>query len=157
MKNLPPLFYHVDAMFISAMRRWGFLFLRVSLGAVFLWFGMLKLFGVSPVAQLVQSTYYFLPGQWLMITLGEVEVLIGICLISGIMLRLALGLLWIQMAGTFASFFLNPSLFFMHGNILLLTTEGEFIVKNLVLLSGGIVLGGYAVKPLSAAGRQANP
>ena len=154
MKNLPPLFYHVDAMFISAMRQWGFLFLRVSLGAVFLWFGMLKLFGVSPVAQLVQSTYYFLPGQWLMITLGEVEVLIGICLISGIMLRLALGLLWIQMAGTFASFFLNPSLFFMHGNILLLTTEGEFIVKNLVLLSGGIVLGGYAVKPLSAVGEQ---
>lgn len=148
MKNLLPIFYHLDTLFTSAMRRWGHLSLRVSLGIIFLWFGALKIFGISPVAELVQRTYYFLPSQWLVVTLGEVEVLIGACLISGILLRVALGLLWIQMAGTFLSFFLAPQLFFMQGNIFLLTMEGEFIIKNLVLISAGIVIGGYTVKPL---------
>ncbi len=148
MKNFPSIFYNLDAMVTSAMRRWGHGFLRVSLGIVFLWFGALKIFGVSPVAEMVQRTYYFLPGQWLVVTLGEGEVFIGVCLISGILLRVALGLLWIQMAGTFLSFFLAPQLFFMQGNIFFLTTEGEFIIKNLVLISAGIVIGGYTVKPL---------
>lgn len=150
MKNLLPVFYNFDAMLTSIMRRWGHLFLRISLGIIFLWFGALKIFGVSPVAELVQQTYYFLPGSWLMITLGELEVLIGVCLISGILLRIALGLLLIQMIGTFASFFFAPQFFFTHQNILLLTTEGEFIIKNLVLISAAIVLGGYTVKPLGS-------
>ena len=45
------------------------------------------------------------------------------------------------MLGTFLVFLLLPDLTFQDGNPLLLTTEGEFVLKNLVLLSAGLVVG----------------
>ncbi len=128
------------------MHRWAIPFLRIALGIIFLWFGALKIFGVSPVAELVAKTYYFLPTKDFLFILGIWEVSIGLGLIFKIALRVTLALLWLQMAGTLMSFFLMPTLFFNNGNILLLTAEGEFVVKNLVLIAAGLVIGGYEVK-----------
>ena len=129
------------------MNRWGIPILRFALGIVFLWFGSLKIFNVSPVAGLIAGTYSFLPLQTFMAVLGVWEVIIGIGLIFKLSLRITLAFLWIQMAGTLFSLILNPSIFFQGGNLLLLTTEGEFVVKNLVLIAAGIVIGGYEVLP----------
>ena len=73
--------------------------------------------------------------------LGAVEVFIGLCLLSGRLIRIALPLLVLQMIGTFLVLVLLPDVAFRDGNPLLLTVEGEFVVKNLVLLSGALVVG----------------
>ena len=46
-----------------------------------------------------------------------------------------------QMAGTFLVLVVKPNVAFQGANPLLLTTEGELVVKNLVLTSGGLVVG----------------
>lgn len=136
-----------DRTFIRFMHSSGIPFLRVALGIVFLWFGSLKLFNVSPVEDLIAQTYFFFPTDAFMMVLGAWEVLIGIGLLFKLSLRVTLAFLWIQMAGTILSPLLDPKIFFQSGNLLLLTTEGEFVVKNLVLIAAGIVIGGYEVEP----------
>ena len=139
-----------DSIFIPAMAAHGVMLLRIALGIVFFWFGALKVLGVSPVGELVAHTYGFLPAQPFLMFLGVWEIAIGIGLIFKIALRLSLGLLWLQMAGTFLAPALSPTIFFNHHNFFLLTTEGEFVIKNLVLVTAGIVIGGREVEPRSS-------
>jgi len=56
-------------------------------------------------------------------------------------LRLTLALFWLQMAGTFLSLIILPGRAFQDGNPLLLAVTGEFIIKNLVLIAAGLVIG----------------
>lgn len=134
-----------DKIFILEMRRWGITLLRISLGVVFFWFGTLKLLRVSPVVSLIQQTYFFFPQAEFILILGLLEIAIGLGLIFKLWLRVTLALLWLQMAGTFFSFLLSPEIFFINNNFLLLTLEGEFVVKNLVLVVAAVVVGGYEV------------
>src|SRR2546422_2642951 len=150
----PAWFSTLDKVLISEMHRWGIPLLRIALGGVFVWFGALKLFGVSPVKELVQTTYSFLPEPALLTVLGIWEVLVGIGLIFKLALRFTLALLWLQMAGTFAAALLKPSIFFRGANVFLLTTEGESIIKNFVLVASGIVIGGFEVRPRRLADEQ---
>ncbi|MGA3132884.1 MAG: DoxX family membrane protein [Terracidiphilus sp.] len=132
----------------SELRKWGVIPLRVTLGAVFLWFGVLKIAGVSPVVSMIQTAFPFMPEPYFIQGLGAVEVLIGLGLTSGIALRLALPLFLFQMGGTFIAPLMAPSLFFAKGNLLMLTSDGEFVVKNLVLVTAGLVVAAYELKPL---------
>ncbi len=122
------------------LREWGITALRVALGVVFLWFGALKIAGVSPVAGMVHTAFPFMPEPYFFVALGIVEMLIGIGLITRIALRATLIVFLIQMAGTMTAPLLAPSLFFVRGNLLLLTADGEFVVKNLVLIASGLVI-----------------
>ena len=135
----------LDKLMVKDMRKWGIPVLRVALGIIFLWFGALKIFGVTPVADLVGQTYSFFPVTEFLVFLGVWEVVIGIGLILKIFLRFVLAILWLQMLGTFIASILEPSIFF-NGNIFLLTIEVEFLVKNLVLVASGIVIVGHEVK-----------
>lgn len=134
-----------DSLLITNLHRWAIPVLRVALGIVFFWFGALKVLGVSPVVELVESTYSFLPASEFVIILGIWEMLIGIGLLSKRCLRTTLVLLWLQMFGTFISLALAPSMFFT-GNVFVLTIEGEFVVKNLVLVAASLVVGGHQIK-----------
>ena len=129
-----------DARFRPFLDRIGVPLLRISLGVVFLWFGLLKVFDVSPVAGLVAKTIYWFDPDLVVPVLGAVEVFVGLCLLSGRLIRVALPLLVLQMIGTFLVLVLLPDVAF-RGNPLLLSVEGEFVVKNLVLLSGALVVG----------------
>lgn len=135
----------IDIRFQKWMRSHGITILRYALGAVFLWFGLLKVIGQSPVTELIASTYSFLPTHTFIVILGIWEIVIGVGLILNLCIRTTLFLLWLQMAGTFFALFLRPSIFF-NGNLLYLTTDGEFVIKNLILVSAGIVIGGSSVK-----------
>ena len=115
--------------------------LRVSLGVVFLWFGALKIFDVTPVADLVSDTVYWVDPDWLVPVLGIAEVIVGIGLLTKVGLRAVLALFAAQMVGTFLVLVILPDVAFQNGNIFKLTVEGEFVVKNLVLLSAGLVVG----------------
>jgi len=132
---------HADAWVRPFLARIGVPLLRISLGVVFLWFGMLKILDVSPVSGLVAKTIYWFDPDVVVPALGAVEVFVGLCLLAGRLMRLALPLLVLQMAGTFLVLVFLPDLAFRDGNPLLLTVEGEFVVKNLVLLSAGLVIG----------------
>ncbi len=116
------------------------LFLRLSMGIVFVWFGALKFAGISPANELVTRTvYWFSPNVFIPI-LGWWEVIIGLCMIVKPLNRLAIFLLFLQMPGTMLPLFLLPDVCFTQIPFGL-TIEGQYIVKNLVLISAAIAIG----------------
>ena len=140
-------FSDLDGLFTSLLRRGSIPALRLTLGVVFVWFGVLKLLGVSPVLSLVEQTYSFLPLRAFFLLLSIWEMGIGCGLIFKRALRVTLVLLCIHLTGTFIALLQAPSLFFLHNNPLWLTAEGEFVIKNLVLVAAGLVIAGHEVKP----------
>jgi uncharacterized membrane protein YphA (DoxX/SURF4 family) len=131
----------VDRALIPFLRRVSVPVLRISLGLVFVWFGLLKIFQVSPVSELVARTVYWVDPDVVVPALGVFEVTVGTLLLFGRALRLAVFLLVAQLVGTFVTFLVLPNVTFRDGNPFLLTVEGEFVVKNLVLISAGLVVG----------------
>ena len=75
-----------------------------------------------------------------MVILATWETLIGLGLIFGVFMRATLLLLFLQMPGTILPVFFFPEAVFTHFPYAL-TLEGQYIVKNLVLISAGLVLG----------------
>ncbi len=134
--------------FLGLLQRWSIPMLRFALGLIFFWFGALKLFGTSPVMNILEHTYWFLPVRTFTLVIGVWEMLIGIGLTSKRALRCVLILLCLHLTGTFLALLLAPMLFFQNGNLLRLTVEGEFVVKNMVLIAAALVIGGHEVKPL---------
>lgn len=121
--------------------------LRLVLGSLFIWFGLLKVVGRSPVGDLVARTLPWVPGDVVVPTLGWVEVFVGVALLTGIGLRIALLAMCLHLGGTFLTFMMVPRLMFQAGDPLLLTTDGEFVVKNLVLITAGLVLLTHSRRP----------
>lgn len=136
----------LDIAITNWMARYGLLFLRLSIGVIFFWFGILKFFeGLSPaegiaIRTIDTITLHLLPEKLIIYGLALWEVLIGIGLILNIYLRVTLFLLFLQLAGTFSPLFLFPGEVF-HVFPVSLTLEGQYIIKNLILVSAGIVLG----------------
>jgi putative oxidoreductase len=124
--------------------------LRISLAVVFVWFGALKVAGVSAVGGLVAATVPFLDSAWFVPVLGIVEILVGVAFATGRLLRVVLPVFAAHMAGTFLVLITLPDVAFQGANPLVLTAVGEFVVKNLVLLTAGLVVAS-GVKPLGAA------
>ena len=135
-------FDRVDRKITSWMAKYGLTILRIGLGIVFFWFGALKLFpGMSPAENLVRDTITFIPADVFRITLAIWEMAIGLGLFFGRFMRLTLLLLFAQMAGAASPLILLPGAVwtsFPFG----LTLEGQYIIKNLVLIGAGVVLGG---------------
>jgi len=131
----------VDAMIAGWMHRIGMPMLRYSLGIIFIWFGALKPFGLSPAQELVSNTVYFVDPDWFVPFLGWWEVLIGVGLLIKPLIRPAIALLFLQMPGTFLPLVLLPKVCFTafpYG----LTMEGQYIIKNLILIAAALVVGG---------------
>lgn len=114
--------------------------LRISLGLVFGWFGMLKVAGDSPVADLVHATLPWIDQGVLLPVLGWVEIVLGLALIAGRPRRVALVAVAAHLAGTFLVFLQAPAQVISGGNPLLLTGNGEFVLKNIVLICAALVL-----------------
>jgi uncharacterized membrane protein YkgB len=131
--------------FDRRVTRWldsyGITLLRIALGIVYIWFGALKVVDRSPVEALVDDVVFFAGGDGIIAAFGIWEIIIGLGLIFPVALRLTLLMLWIQLAGTLLSFVFAADKTFQDGNPLLLTETGEFVLKNLVLISAGLVIG----------------
>jgi uncharacterized membrane protein YphA (DoxX/SURF4 family) len=132
----------IDSKVVRTLDHWAPTVLRYALAIVFIWFGMLKVIDRSPVYDLVADTVFFLPGSVVVPAFGFLEVVIGLGLLLGVGLRFVLLLLVVQMLGTFLVFVTQPGESFQDGNPLLLTTTGEFVLKNLVLIAAAMVVGG---------------
>lgn len=146
MNTILARFDRVDKHITTWMARYGLLLLRLSLGVVFFWFGFLKFFpGLSPAADLATRTIETLslglitPNISIYI-LAVWECLIGLGLIIGRYMRLTLLLLFLQMVGTISPVFLFPAEVFTRIPYAP-TLEGQYIIKNMVLISAGLVLG----------------
>jgi len=135
-------FDRLDQIITHLMARYGLVILRIGLGVVFFWFGILKLFpGLSPAEDLVRNTIFFIDPAIFIPVLAIWEALIGLGLIFGKAMRLTLLLLFLQMPGTALPLLILPETVwtvFPFG----LTLEGQYIIKNMVLIGAGIVLGG---------------
>ncbi len=114
--------------------------LRLAIGIVFIWFGALKVSNHTPVADFVANTLPWFDRAWVVPALGIFEILIGLALISGRLVTVVCAALVAHLAGTFLSLIMQPDVTFQNGNPLMLTTEGEFVVKNLVFIAAGLVI-----------------
>ena len=146
MNRLRALFYRVEVTVTNWMARYGILLLRISVGIVFFWFGVLKFFpGVSPAEQLATRTislltFGLIPPGVSIVVLAAWECAIGLGLIAGVFMRATLLLLFLQMMGT-----ITPLFFFPHETFIIVpvapTLEGQYIIKNMVLICAGLVIG----------------
>ena len=146
MDTVKSVFNTIDTTITRWMADNAVQFLRISLGIVFLWFGVLKFFpGFSPASDLAAQTIGTLtigsisPNTALLV-LAVWESFIGLGLIAGRFLRATLLLLWVQMLGTITPLFLFPDQAFARIPYAP-TLEGQYIIKNIVLISAGIVIG----------------
>ncbi|MBL7970521.1 MAG: DoxX family protein [Prolixibacteraceae bacterium] len=146
MNKSQDFFNRADKNITQWMAKYGLLLLRLSIGIVFFWFGILKFIpGLSPAQDLAIRTidllsFGLIPGNLSINLLAAWEVVIGIGLLSGVYMRTTLLLLFLQMIGTMTPVFLFPSEVFTKIPYAP-TLEGQYIIKNLVIISAGFVLG----------------
>ncbi len=94
------------------MKKRGVDLLRLALAIVFIWFGLLKVIGMSPARELVEKTVFWLPRHFFVPFLGCWEMIIGIGLLFRKLIPFTLGLLLFHMACTFLPFFITPGMCF---------------------------------------------
>jgi uncharacterized membrane protein YkgB len=127
------------------MNQWSTPAIRISFGIIFIWFGILKPFGLSSAEEMLKATVAWMPvgtpELWLSI-IGWWEVAIGVALLIPRTTKIGIALLFLQMFGTFMPLFLLPDITFQDGNIFTPTLEGQYIIKNVMIISAALVLGG---------------
>jgi uncharacterized membrane protein YkgB len=135
-----------DRLVVRVMDAVGVPFARLALGVVFIWFGALKLVGdLSPAYDLIAATVYWLTPEIIVPLLGLWEVAIGVAFLIPRLTRLALILLVPQMPGTFMPLILLPEICYSVAP-LALTIEGQYIVKNLVIIACALFIGGTTLR-----------
>jgi putative oxidoreductase len=119
--------------------------LRVAVGAVFLGFGVLKFFpGVSPAESLVMATtdkltLGLVPGHAALVVIATLECFIGVCMLVGRWMRLAIWLLALQFVGILSPLVLLPARLF-GGPYHAPTLEGQYVLKDVILVAAGMVI-----------------
>ncbi len=124
--------------------------LRISIGIIYLWFGFLKFFfGLSPAEQVAsatihQLTFGLMPDYVAIKTLAVWECSLGVLLIACKWMKPVLFMMFLHMAFTFTPFVFFPQQTFMHAFDF--TLLGQYIMKNIIIISGGMVLWQYYVR-----------
>ena len=142
----PHWFDRLDRRITEWMAEHGLTLLRLALGVVVVWFGVLKFFpDASPAEALAGKTietltFGAIPRGTALMILAVWESAIGIGLFVGRWMRAVLLLLFVQMLGTITPLILFPTETFTIFPIAP-TLEGQYIIKNIVLVSAAIVLG----------------
>ena len=118
--------------------------IRIPIFIIFFWFGFLKIVGLSPAQQLVMDTVYWMPfltaDMWTHI-IGIWEVLIAICFLFKKTTLTGMALLFVQMSGTFLPLLILPEVTFQDSNPFLPTLEGQYIIKNIIIITAALIIG----------------
>lgn len=134
-------FDRLDQSIVDWMARYGVALLRISIGVVFFWFGALKLVpGLSPAEPLIREAMPFLPLDFFIPFLGLWEIVIGLGFIVGKYMRVTILLMMLQMVGAVSPLILYPQGVWVSFPFVL-TLEGQYIIKNMVLISAALVIG----------------
>ena len=144
-QNFQTSFDRIDQHITRWMARYSLIILRIGLGLVFIWFGALKLIpGLSSAEDLVRNTIYFFNPDIFLPFLALWEVLIGVGFLTGLFTnrfqRLTILLLFMQMFGTALPLVLLPEVSWKVFPFVP-TLEGQYIIKNLVIIGSALVLG----------------
>mgnify|MGYP001256300160 FL=1 len=117
---------------------------RIPIFIIFFWFGFLKIIDLSPAQQLVKDTVYWMPflsaESWTHV-IGVWEVLIAICFLFKRTTLIAMILLFLQMSGTFLPLLILPEITFQNSNPFLPTLEGQYIIKNIIIITAALMIG----------------
>ncbi|MDN5081041.1 DoxX family membrane protein [Aliarcobacter butzleri] len=119
--------------------------MRLSLGIIFVWYGMLKFFStLSPAEDLAIKTidimfFHLIDGSLSIKLLAILEVVIGIGFLSGYYTKLVTIIFLGHMLCTFAPLFILPELSFTHAPYAF-TLVGQYIVKNIVFILVGVMI-----------------
>ncbi|GIW67510.1 MAG: hypothetical protein KatS3mg096_378 [Candidatus Parcubacteria bacterium] len=142
------MFRAIDEKIIKFLKKVWQPLARVSIFIVFFYFGFLKVLGFSPATPLVealfQETLNFFPFSYFIIFFGLFEMLIGLTFIIPRLERLAIFLLILHMITTFLPLILLPQITWQ--KFLVPTLEGQYIIKNLVIISLAFVIGAHLRK-----------
>ena len=118
--------------------------IRIPIFIIFFWFGFLKIIDLSPAQQLVKDTVYWMPflsaESWTYV-IGVWEVLIAICFLFKRTTLIAMVLLFLQMSGTFLPLLILPEITFQNSNPFLPTLEGQYIIKNIIIITAALMIG----------------
>ena len=122
---------------------------RIPLFIIFFWFGFLKIIDLSPAQQFVQDTVYWMPflsaADWTVV-IGIWEVFIALFFLFKRTTFIAMILLMIQMTGTFLPLVILPEVTFQNSNPLLPTLEGQYIIKNIIIITAALIIGRTQLK-----------
>ena len=123
--------------------------LRIPIFIIFFWFGFLKILDLSPAQQLVKDTVFWMPllsaENWTYI-IGLWEILIAVCFLFKKTTIIAMILLFIQMSGTFLPLIILPEVTFQDSNPLIPTLEGQYIIKNIIIITAALIIGRVYLK-----------
>jgi uncharacterized membrane protein YphA (DoxX/SURF4 family) len=145
-------------MVAELLARYSVTLLRIALGFVFLAFGALKLVpGLSPAEELAGRTVEILtlglvPERIAVVAVGSLEVLIGVCLLTGRWLRVGLALLGVALVGIFSPIVLLANELF-RGAVFAPTLEGQYVIKDVVLAAAAAVVAAQALGARMIVGR----
>lgn len=113
---------------------------RISLFIVFFWFGFLKILGLSPAGPLVHAlfdrTITFMSFDMFYVSFAVLECLIGILFLIKGLERVVIPILFLHMTATFLPLFFLPHTTWQ--GFLVPTLEGQYIIKNLVIIATAI-------------------
>ncbi len=150
MRNLFERFDRLD----TTLNRWlvanSITILRISLGIVFLAFGVLKFFpGLSPIEELATRTTSALtfglisPSAGLVV-IATLECAIGLCFVTGRFLRVGVWLMGAQMLGAQMLGAMSPLVLFpgelFAGPWHAPTLVAQYILKDVVLVAAAMVI-----------------
>ncbi|WP_316504451.1 DUF417 family protein [Nitrosopumilus sp.] len=138
--QIPHSYDAVDHQLISFVNRYGLNILRLSLATVFLWFGLLKVLNVSPVTPLAEDLIPGITTGTFVFALGIMEIGVGMSLVFKKLLKVSIAIMVTHLASTFSLLITLQETMINDSNPFLLTLEGEFIIKNLVLIAGALAV-----------------
>jgi uncharacterized membrane protein YkgB len=138
MTNIFNSFYY---SFSEKIEKYSIVIMRIALAIVYIWFGGLKIIGLSPAGDLVEHTVFWFKPQIFIPVLGLCEVIIGLGLLIKRFVPITILLLLLHMIATlFPLVILTDACFdtFPYRP----TLVGQYIIKNLVLVAGALVIAG---------------
>lgn len=134
-------FYSLYFTFSKKIEKHSIIIMRIALAIVYIWFGALKIFGISPAEDLVEETVYWFKPELFIPILGGCEIIIGLGLLIKRFIPITIILLLLHMAATFFPIFILKTACF-EGFPFCPTLVGQYIIKNLVLIAGALIIAG---------------
>ena len=149
--GIPDILANFDERVINFFWKHSESIARISLFIIFFWFGILKVFSVSPADTLVSSLVSAVFGnaispELFLIWFGGLEAITAFLILFARFERLTFALLFLHFVATAFPLLLLPEITW--NGMFQPSLIGQYILKNLALLSIGILLFGR-LKPIT--------
>jgi len=149
--HLRDTFERLDQGVVALLRRHGHRAHRLSVGGIFVWFGLLKPLGHETTTSVLAHTIYWGDPAVMVLVLGWWEVAIGVCILVHRWLRVAVALLLLRVPGILLAFAIEPELLFFEVPFAP-TPEGQYLIKDLALFVAALAMASFLRPPPSPEG-----